>query len=283
MRPILASLGCTLAESPVWDERLERLFWVDITPGQLHSFTPATGLHESWDFHEKISCIGLCENTCLLVAGISGIWKFSPDDGKKVLWMRFPAQPVGMRPNDGKVGPDGAFWVGTMQDQNSRGPLGKLFRFTAEGNVQCILHGLVTPNGLAWSPDGEYLYLAETRSLTVTRWSFDLSTGRIHSPILFIRLSTSQGKPDGACIDEHGNYWVCGIYSGNVYVYSQDGILLDYVSVGSRMVTMPCFGGHALNTLYVTSLTDKDGLPGTVSQAVLSGVRGRISYRMSVL
>lgn len=280
MKSILPSLRCDLAESPIWDDRSQSLFWVDITLGRLHSFSPPTDVHRCWDFHEKISCIGLTEGHDLLIAGVSGIWRFTPRDGQKSLWAHFPPQPVGMRPNDGKVGPDGAFWVGTMQDQQDRGPSGKLLRFTSDGQVECMLNGLVTPNGLAWSPNGCTLYLAETRAMSVTRWAFDPSTGRMYDPTLFLTLNESQGKPDGACIDAEGNYWICGIYSGHVYAYTPEGSLKHRVPVGTSMVTMPCFGGSELDTLYVTSLTETNGSPGTVSSGRIAGTCGRLAWRM---
>lgn len=40
------------------------------------------------------------------------------------------------RLNDGKTGPDGAFWVGTFDDRPEKKPIGALYRVTADGRVE---------------------------------------------------------------------------------------------------------------------------------------------------
>lgn len=277
---LLPDVPFALAECPIWDDRRQCLFWVDITAGRLHALWHQGARHESWGFDEKISCIGLTEGGDLLVAGISGIWRFGPEDGARVLWAQFPPQGAGMRPNDGKIGPDGAFWVGTMEDRDDRGAKGSLFRFAADGSVRQALSGLVTPNGLEWSPDGRQMYLAETRALQVTRWTFDRQTGQITAPEPFVTLKAEQGKPDGAVVDASGTYWICGIYAGKVLAFDPEGRLLHEIEVGTAMVTMPCFGGPALDLLFVTSLSRGDDTPGGLRRVVVDGARGLPARRM---
>ena len=43
-RPDIAfDAGATLGEGPVWDEEQQTLLWVDILPGLVHRFEPASG------------------------------------------------------------------------------------------------------------------------------------------------------------------------------------------------------------------------------------------------
>ena len=70
------------------------------------------------------------------------------------------------RLNDGKVGPDGAFWVGSMDDRgkpaSERKPLGSLYRVDGSGRVEKKVEGLITSNGLAWSADGRAMFHTDT-------------------------------------------------------------------------------------------------------------------------
>ena len=65
------------------------------------------------------------------------------------------------------------------------------------------------------------------------------------------------GRPDGAAVDEAGNYW-CAMYEGARVLQdcSPGGDVLP-TSRCPRMPTMPCFGGDDLKTLYLTTARDK--------------------------
>ncbi|MDE4193113.1 SMP-30/gluconolactonase/LRE family protein [Phaeobacter gallaeciensis] len=279
---LLPELDMSLAESPLWDDRAARFYWVDINAGTLHGCDVDGAGHEAWDFGEKISALGLMgEGALLMVAGVSGLWCFDPVEGEKVLQIPFPDLPTIQRPNDGKVGPDGAFWVGTMEDRDDRGPEGRLYRFTASNVVQVKLGGLTTPNGIAWSPDGRWMYLAETRALTIHRFSFDAKTGSIGSGEVFATLAEGEGKPDGAMVAADGSYWVAGIYSGKILGFRPDGTRLGAIEVSPEMVTMPCLGGVGLDQLLVTSLARGDVRGGI--WAIETNLVGQPSHRFGSL
>ena len=261
MTRILPKLQLRLGESPVWDDRENRLFWVDIDACRLFRLDPETEVFEQFDWPEKISCIGLTETGHdLLVAGVSGLWRFDPHTGDKHLWCAFPDLPAGQRPNDGKVGPDGAFWVGTMEDRSDRAANGCLYRFAPDGTVQIMAKGLTTPNGLEWSPDGQRMYRAETRALEIVQYDFNPATGQMSNERSFATLRPEQGKPDGAAVSADGTYWVCGIYAGTIWAFDPDGSPAGAIEVDAEMVTMPCFGGPDLDQLFVTSLSS-EGAP----------------------
>lgn len=280
-RRLVPDLEMLLGESPLWDDRTARLYWVDINAGRLWASDADGGQPADWDFGEKISALGLWGAGALLaVAGVSGLWRFDPATGEKGLLAAFPDLPGDQRPNDGKVGPDGAFWVGTMQDRDDRGPAGKLYRFSADGTVQVMADGLTTPNGIGWSPDGAWMYLAETRDRLIRRFPFDPETGSLGAAEIFATLTNAEGKPDGALVAADGSYWVAGIYAGMLIGFAPDGSRIGRIEVGAEMVTMPCFGGPLLDQLFATSLARRDA-PGAIWRVPvpLAGLVGRAPYR----
>lgn len=242
-----------LGEGPLWDDRTGHLYFVDIADRRVHRLDPESGAHRDWGFEEKISCLGLTESGGLLVSGQSGIWLMDTETGDRTLRFAIPALPDTMRTNDGKVGPDGAFWVGTMTDSDTRGPDGFVLRIAPDGTVQRLLEGLTTPNGMGWAKGGRRFLYAETRDRRVDQ--FDVGPdGALSNRRPFATFPAEHGRPDGASIDSAGQYWVAGIDKGRVNCLAPDGQMVGHVDLPTPMVTMPCFGGADLKTMFVTTL-----------------------------
>ncbi|WP_417921646.1 SMP-30/gluconolactonase/LRE family protein, partial [Christiangramia marina] len=73
----------------------------------------------------------------------------------------------GMRFDDGRCDRQGRFWSGTMfMDMGAARAVGGLYRYSREGGLHGpVVSGLLTQNGLAWSPDGRTMYLSDSHPL----------------------------------------------------------------------------------------------------------------------
>lgn len=252
----LGDITCALGESPLWDERRELLFFIDIPAHSLHAVRlDGTGAR-SWPMPAIIGSIGLTESGRLIAALKHDLALFDPDSGALTPFARLPAdEPAENRLNDGKVGPDGAFWVGTMHDVADRQPIGALYRVAPDGRITKHVEGLRVSNGLAWSPDGRTMYHSDTRNLWLDRWDFDAASGAISART---RLATFEaggtlGLPDGGATDADGIYWSAGAYGGRLNGYSASGELAAWHPFPVPAPTMPCFCGPGLRMLAVTS------------------------------
>jgi sugar lactone lactonase YvrE len=255
---LLPNIACHLGESPVWDDRAACLYWVDINGQHLHRFDPVSARHGTVKTPETVSCLGLTTDGGLVLAGRSGIWVMSHLNAAPQRLCQWPPLADDMRTNDGKVGPDGAFWISTIQDRDDRGPLGVVMRVVPGGTVTTPLTGFTTANGMAWSPDGQRMYLSDTRERWVDVWSFDPVSGNLGHRRRFVTFAEDQGKPDGALVDSVGTYWVAAPYGHAVHGFAADGTYVASVTVPTLMPTMPCLGGGDLRQLFVTSLTKSD-------------------------
>src|SRR5690606_30293954 len=113
----------TLLESPVWDDRRGTLFLCDIEAGRIHEISLTEGPLRHWDMGDKVGSLGLCDSGRLVVALARAVILFDPDSGaRQAIWEGFDELPTS-RLNDGKVGPDGAFWVGGMDGREPRQPI----------------------------------------------------------------------------------------------------------------------------------------------------------------
>jgi sugar lactone lactonase YvrE len=135
--------------------------------------------------------------------------------------------------------------------------VGGLFRYTrANGLSGPVETGLVTQNGLAWSPDGTRMYLSDSHPTVNRIWAYDYdtATGTPRDRRIFVEMKAHEGRPDGAAIDTDGCYWTCANDAGKLLRFTPQGRLDREIAVPAAKPTMCAFGGEALDTLFVTTI-----------------------------
>jgi sugar lactone lactonase YvrE len=241
---------CGVAESPVWDQANRRLLFCDISGRKINALAVDTGARTTWDLPEVVGSFGLCRSGRLVVALRHRVVLFDPASQRITDLTKPVDEPATNRLNDGKVGPDGAFWVGSMDERSPRQPTGFLYRVTADGGVEQRSGGYAVSNGLAWSPDGRTMYHSDS---IIEAWDFDPATGAAENHRRIATLTNEEGRPDGAATDTEGNYWSAGPSAGCINCFSPSGQLLKKLPFPVPGPTMPCFAeGH----MYVTSLRE---------------------------
>ena len=138
---------------------------------------------------------------------------------------------------------------------------GGLFYGRPDGSAaHTIARPVLTPNGIALSPDGNTLYYAETEGARL--WSFDIDApGQVRkdawpSPHGGRMLCASPGdhwqRFDSMAVDADGNVCIATLMHGGITVVSPDGKTTRHVPLPDRFTTNLCFGGPGLRTVYVT-------------------------------
>lgn len=252
--PVLEA-GALLGEGAAWDSQRQRLVWVDILAGRLHLFDPATGDDAQIEVGQHLGAAVPRAAGGFTVAVRDGFARLGEDGG---LAMLADLSVPGVRMNDGKCAPDGAFWAGTMAYDETPGA-GTLYRLDPGGEVRVALAGVTISNGMAWAPGGRQLYYVDTPTRRVDL--FDVSPDQTLSgrrPA--VALPEGPGVPDGMAMDDDGCLWVALWGGGAVHRYRPDGELDTVVDVGTSQVTSCCFGGPRGDELYIT--TAREGLTG---------------------
>ena len=247
---------CTVGESPIWDSAARRILFCDIQAKRINAYAVDDGAQQSWQLPEVVGSFGLCRSARLVVALRHRVVLLDPHTGTVTALTDAIDEPPTNRLNDGKVGPDGCFWVGSMDESRPRKPTGALYRVTPDGKIERKAEGYAVSNGLAWSPDGRTMYHADSTSGIIETWDFDVASGRLANHRVLATLSNEEGRPDGAACDVDGNYWAAGVSAGCINKFSPQGKLLEKLPFPVPRPTMPCF---ADGQLYVTSL--REGLP----------------------
>ena len=166
-------------------------------------------------------------------------------------------------PNDIVVTADGAIWFsdphyGIMT--NYEGFAGEqelpchLYRVDPSGQIEAVLTDFNCPNGLAFSPDEQVLYVADTGRMFsddpqhIRR--FDMTSGRPKGGKVFHAISA--GCADGIRCDRDGNLWSSA--ADGVHCLAPEGALLGKILV-PEVVSNLCFGGRAKHQLFITATT----------------------------
>ena len=244
-----------VGESPVWCAQEQALYWVDIFEPAIYRFEPATGASQRWMMPAQVGSIGLRERGGAVVALRTGFHLFDFDTAQLTLIGDPEPHLLMTRFNDGKVAPDGRFWVGTMDDRMDKQPVGALYRLDPDFTWHRCVAGFRGSNGLAWSPDGRTMYHSDSRIGTIHAYDYDLATGAISKRRIFAEQTAKSGRRDGAATDVEGYYWSAGVTRGVLNRWSPTGQLERQIELPCTAPTMPCFGGAEMKTLYVTSLT----------------------------
>ncbi len=273
-----------VGECPVWSVAEQALYWVDIEGRHIRRWTAATQAVQTWNLPERVGCIALTATGEVVAAMETGIFAVQLLDAPAVHVERLVAiaHPApGMRFNDGRCDAQGRFWVSTMvMDMGLASPLGAWYCLDENGLSPAKLDGLITPNGLAFSPDGATAYVSDSHPRVQTVWAFDFAAdGVLRNRRTFVDMTGLPGRPDGAAVDVEGHYWICGNDAGLVHRFDPQGRLVASLPVPVAKPSMCAFGGPNLDVLYVTSIlpgtvpADAPGLNGAVF-ALQPGVRG---------
>lgn len=272
----------TLGEGVIWRDSDQTVWWTDIKESRLYRLAWPVGSLKSFDLPERLGSLGLVEDddSRFVCAFETGFALFQPETGK-IDWLAKPPElhAPGMRLNDGKVGPDGSFWAGSMHEGIGEKPCETgFYRLTGESEAELAIPGLDIPNGLAWSVSGETMFYADTVAGAVYRRDAN------GEPSVF--ATPRQGAPDGATIDSEGRYWSALWGGGRLAVYSPNGNCLSQFALPAPQPTCLAFGGPNMNLIFVTSA--REGLdqkalgsyPNSGSLFVLrTNVRGLPEYR----
>ena len=194
--------------------------------------------------------------------GYSGgfIQRLDPETGKaEVLYDRCGDHHL-VGPNDLVFDEHGGFYFTDFGKLYPRYRMnGGLYYAKADGSyITEVAYPMITPNGVALSPDGKTVYVAETE--TGRAWAFDIvAPGKVekrpfpspHGGRLVIDMGNYH-RFDSMAVDAHGNLCIATIVGNCISVISPTGKLLRQVPIGDFFTTNIAFGGPDMKTAYVT-------------------------------
>ena len=194
-----------LGEGPTWNREERRLYWVNINGHTVNRYDPATGANEVCQLPEQVGSFVLREAGGLVVALRSGFHFLDFDTAALTPIADPEADKPDNRFNDGRCGPDGRFWAGTMRDpQDPAQRTGALYCLDTDLSWRTMVSDIGVSNGLAFSPDGGTMYHADTQQQTIWAFDFRAEDGTLSNRRVFATTHDLPGRPDGGCVDAEG-------------------------------------------------------------------------------
>jgi gluconolactonase len=180
-------------------------------------------------------------------------------------------------PNDLVFDRQGNLWFtdppyglpGTFKDPGKELDFQGVYRVTKDGAITLATRELEAPNGLAFTPDYQTLYVANSQTEAPIWKAFPVEPdGTLGPSRLFYDASKlrqeSEGNPDGMKVDVHGNVFATG--PGGVLVITPDGTLIGRILTG--VPTSNVAWGEDGSTLFITAnkrvlrlITKTKGMP----------------------
>ena len=258
-------------ESLVWDERSERLYFVDCAAGTLHWLDAGGGELQTLRLPSMAAGIVPTRDGALVGALDDGLHRIDPDAGTTALLATYPPG-LGGRANDACADLSGHLITGTL----NLGPApGSSWWYSSRDGWRLLDPDISNTNGPTVGVlDGTMTLVVGDTSAQYFAYPYEPDTGAVGPRRVFGDVSGLEGMPDGATLDEEGGLWCALVGGGQLVRFTTDGM--------SRTVALPVsnptdvtFGGPLLDRLYVVSVDGDGDLDGALLVIEGLGVRGR--------
>lgn len=257
----------SIAETPIWDSNLQKLYWTDLFPGDVHRYDPATGGDDRFYTGEIIgSAIPCVEPGKVLVVLDSGAYLLDLATGNK----KFIVDPENGNPlnryNDSRCDAKGRLFMSSVaktygSDAYTPDQVGAFYMVDLDGTVTKVVDGIQQYNCMVWTPDNKKLLINDTYHQKLLCFDYDLEKGPVSGPYEVIDFEGKQGMPDGMSIDEEGNLYICH-WTGVISMWDKNYNHIKDIPFPCEQIGCSGFGGKDMKDFYVASCafyyTDED-------------------------
>ncbi|QDU95462.1 SMP-30/gluconolactonase/LRE family protein [Lignipirellula cremea] len=171
------------------------------------------------------------------------------------------------QPNDLAISADDVIYA---SDPSWAKGTGQVWRIDNQGNVTLAAGDMGTTNGIEVSPDGDTLYVNESKQRKI--WAFDITDSGALENKRLIKEFEDFGF-DGMRCDVDGNLYVTRHGKGTVIKMTPKGEILKEIDVLGKNPSNICFGGPDGCTAYVTEAATQQVVTFRVDRPGLSWKR----------
>lgn len=244
-----------LGEGPLWSDRENAVYWVDIYGQRVHRLALDSNIAATWAMPEPIGWVIEREHAAGFIAGFASGFADLTLDPLTITSILDPEPELpANRLNDAKADPFGRIWAGTMA-LDAQSDSGSLYRFDRNRQVAKVDAPYRIANGPAISADGRTLFHTDSARRTVYRFSV-ADGGTLGPRQEFVQFPIEWGVPDGMTLDADGGLWIAHWGGNRVSRFTPDGELDRAILLPASQITSCTFAGVRLDRMFVTSAWD---------------------------
>lgn len=245
--------GYDSPEGPCFD-REGNLYFVNWLSGSIVRLTPGGVASEFFNTGGIPAGLAFHPDGSLYVAdegeNIHGILRIADGKGEIVV-NSFEGVPLNGS-NDLVFDQQGILYFSDPMNSSVENPIGGFYRLFPDGVLERLDSGMAFPNGVAVSPNGDAVYLAETGYNRILRYPI-AADGSVGGRDDFAFLPGGEG-PDGMAFDVEGNLYVAHYGGGKVAIFSPSGEMTGEIRLPGENVTNIAFGGADRRTVVITDV-----------------------------
>lgn len=262
--------GLRFTESPRWHRG--RFWFLDIHAHAVRSVDLAGDLRTEVELPFRPNGLGIRRDGSL-VTGDSMRFRVCRWKNGNVEIQADIADSVVFRLSDGMLDAQERFYIGDIGfnflDPGQQ-PVDTcvIVCMTPDGTARVVAKGLRFPNGMAVTPDGRTLIVAETRAVRLS--AFDvLPDGSLSNRRVFAPLPEGV-RPDGIALDAEGCVWLANPAGGNdVMRVREGGEILESVQIDTHAYAVALGGPQRRHLLICASDTHNSDETATRPSATL--------------
>lgn len=251
---LILDAKAVMAETPVWDSRIGKLYWTDLSAGDIHRFDPETNKDKIWRTLQPIGGVCLCDNENYVLCAIeSGLYILDLRTGM-LDFLLCPEKRMGYKFNDTRIDPVGRIFTSSVSKylgtpKYTPDMLGAFYMVDTNFSIKMLVGGITQYNGIVWNRSATKMFVVNTQDQTLIQFDYDLDKGPVSGPKTVLDL-TSIGMPDGISIDSEDNLYICH-WSKKISVWDKDLKLSNMLITPVENVCCGGFGGADMDTFFI--------------------------------
>lgn len=236
-------------EGPSFD-RDGYLYFTDVSHGRIFRMSPAGEIDLAAEYDGEPNSLKIHKDGRIFVADYRhGVMVLDPKTGGVEPFDDFRPAESFKGLNDLVFASNGDLYFTDQGKTGLHDPTGRVYRYTASGQLQALIETLPGPNGLVLDPSEKILYVGSRANAI---WWQPLNDMRPPARVGTFATMTGFGTPDGMAVDEAGNVICIQHNMGVVWVFNRIGLPIYRIeSCTTDKLTNVAYGGPDRKDLYI--------------------------------